>query len=65
MNATSEQLDRMGCGSPRCTHNHDVLYLHSNCHPECDLEVAYHKATHQLLVMCSFCKKKVLAVEVV
>lgn len=52
---TREDLDATGCGNPGCTHDHTVLFLGTNCHPQAGLNVSYDKRTGRLCVTCRRC----------
>lgn len=57
-------MDAAGCGTPNCTHDHTILYLHSRCHPGRGAEVYYDKRTGVLTVKCRVCKRPIALVAV-
>lgn len=62
MALTREQLDQGGCGTPGCTHDHTVLYLHGRCHPSTGARVSYDKRTGTLAVACRRCSALIAVV---
>jgi len=61
---TRERLDRQGCGTKNCTHDHAILYMHSRCHPQAGLDVRYVKADGVLEIHCKLCHKPMAAIQV-
>lgn len=61
---TQVQLDRGGCGTLNCGHDHTILWLHAACHPRAGLAVAYDKSTGRLAVGCKQCKNPVAEIAV-
>jgi hypothetical protein len=61
---TQTVLNDTGCDTPDCGHDHSILFIHSGCHPEEAVEIAYHKDTGTLLVSCSVCEKAVAEIAV-
>jgi hypothetical protein len=54
--ATRSMLNEMGCNRPRCTHDHSVLWLSSQCHPNEGLVVSYEKRNCTLAIVCRSCQ---------
>lgn len=61
---TQATLNKSGCATPNCGHDHDTLYFHGNCHPTATIEVTYEKATGLLYMACGRCGKPVCMVKV-
>ncbi len=59
-----EELDRQGCASPDCTHDHSVLFLHGRCHPSANVTAAYHKKSGVLEIRCGRCTTLVAEIAV-
>lgn len=57
MALTQWQLERGGCATPNCGHDHSVLYLNAKCHPGTGVEVAYIKGQGIARVTCLKCQK--------
>ena len=62
MSLTTAELDRMGCMSPGCTHEAEVLA--QKCHPQAGLMVRYVRTKRALEMTCKRCAKFVAAVAV-
>jgi hypothetical protein len=63
MAATREDLDKLMCGAPGCSHDgHGSLYLHAVCHPAVPPWACY--ADGELTVECSVCGELVVVVAV-
>jgi hypothetical protein len=58
---TQDALKGMGCGDPRCTNEHTVLYLHANCHERKGLDAAYDKDDGTLTLTCRECDREIAA----
>ena len=56
------ELENMGCGTPGCGHDHSVLYLHPNCHPNSGIFPRYVKKDGVLVMVCAKCDGVVGAV---
>lgn len=61
---TRAALDRAGCGTPGCGHDHTVLFLNPVCHPSGGVDVSYDKRTGLLSIRCNTCERRVGDVEV-
>lgn len=59
-----EQLDRAGCATPNCGHDHTVLFLSGECHPGASGNISYSKLTGTISVTCFVCDKPVAEVAV-
>lgn len=57
-------LVHQGCATPGCTEDHDVLYLHSICHPRSKTESFYTHSTGLVTVQCGTCKKFIASFKV-
>jgi hypothetical protein len=53
------ELNKMGCETPNCGHDHSVLFLHASCHPHAGLEAAYHKKDGVVVLECAECDLQV------
>lgn len=63
MIVTKTELNKAGCGSPGCTHDHSTLFLTAACHPAHGLEVKYVKEKEQLVVTCYVCETEVTTIQ--
>ena len=61
---TKNELNVMGCGNPNCREDHNILYMHSSCHPEAGLDAMYSKPTGTMHLICRECEDTVLSVKV-
>lgn len=61
---TRSRLDKMGCSTPNCGHDHSELFLVPVCHERAGLEVKYVKATGYLILTCNECGKLAGTIEV-
>lgn len=61
---TVSVLDKMGCSSPNCQHDHSELYFAQRCHRGAALEARYVKADHTLVLSCSECEWTVAVIKV-
>lgn len=61
---TCEELNQGGCGSPGCTHDHTVLYLHARCHPSAGGRVSYDKRTGNIRIVCRRCEDLIAEIAV-
>lgn len=58
-----EEMDKMRCGEPGCTHeDHDGLFLHGKCHIESPSWVEYRDGV--ILVTCATCNKMIAVIAV-
>jgi hypothetical protein len=64
MALTCEAMDQAGCGTPNCTHDHQVLFLRSTCHPGASTDVAYVKRTGTLRILCHRCERLITEIKV-
>lgn len=53
------ELDAMGCETPNCSHDHNILYLTPGCHPGSGTFVSYSKKQGFIMVECAECEKPV------
>ena len=60
---TQTQLDTVGCGTPGCTSDHSVIYIHCKCGDE-KLAVFYEKITGDFVVECKVCEREVVRIAV-
>jgi hypothetical protein len=57
---TKYDFDAIGCDNPQCDHaDHNLLYLHSQCHPNYPLNVCYDKRQGVVIVSCHHCHEEV------
>lgn len=61
---TQRDLNRMGCGTPDCGHDHTILYLNARCHPKAGTFASYDKSTGSLLIECAKCEKPIVEIAV-
>ena len=61
---TRLELDRGGCDTPNCGHDHSVLFLHSRCHPYAAVEACYEKGSGCVVLRCARCKQLVARIQV-
>lgn len=64
---TRNELDRLGCAMPNCTHDHTKdpdLFFHARCHMSAGSEVSYNKQNGVLTIKCKQCKKLVAEIAV-
>lgn len=61
---TRSRLDKMGCSTPNCGHDHSVLYLVPVCHEDAGLEARYEKRTGHLILECARCGKHAGTIQV-
>ncbi len=64
MTLTRVVLDKMGCATPFCGHDHSILYLHAQCHPRAKLDARYVKDDGVLILTCAVCQKETARVAV-
>lgn len=55
---TYRDLDKMGCDTPNCAHDHSVIYLHARCHMKSGVAVRYEKRGAQLVIECLKCSRE-------
>jgi hypothetical protein len=55
---TAASLDK-ACGTPGCTEDQSVLYLHARCHPESGTRARYIKKDRVLIIDCLECGRRV------
>jgi len=58
------ELDRMGCETPNCTHDHSLLYMSPFCHPQAGCLAIYDKKDGILILQCSTCEMPVGAFQI-
>ena len=56
---TRQQLDQMECSAPDCGHDHAVLNVIAQCHPDAYFAVSYDKKTGTVRVDCATCNTTV------
>jgi len=61
---TRVELDKFGCATPDCGHDHSELYLHQSCHPGAGLYAHYVKASGNLVLECRECEHPVATIAV-
>jgi hypothetical protein len=61
---TRQELDRSGCGTPNCQHDHSVLYLEPRCHVGAGVFAKYTKATGAISFSCAKCRKPIIEIAV-
>ena len=55
---TRSVLNSMGCNAPGCDHkDHNVLFLHPQCHVDAGTWSSYDKATGTLTIRCRACER--------
>lgn len=59
---TREDLDASGCDDPGCTHDHSILYLHSQCHPDHGVTARYDKRQGLVIICCLGCHVEVVRI---
>jgi hypothetical protein len=59
-----EDLNKTGCSTPSCGHDHNELTFHSLCHPESPTWTTYNKEAGTFAISCSRCDKTVALVNV-
>lgn len=64
MALTRVELDKGGCETPGCRHDHTVLYLHGRCHQSAGQRVSYDKRTGNVRVVCRRCDELVVEIAV-
>lgn len=64
MSITRKELDRAGCGTPGCSHDHSVVYFHGKCHLSAPVEASYEKATGEIVMRCARCQELIVRVAV-
>lgn len=64
MALTRVELDKGGCETPGCGHDHTVLFLYSRCHQSAGQRVSYDKRTGNVRVVCRRCDSLVVEIAV-
>ncbi len=65
MPLTRKELDEVGCQDPKCDHSTDgEMFLHSRCHVEADLQVAYDRRAGVLNCYCGACDELLVSIAV-
>ena len=59
-----EDLALIGCGTPGCQTQHDLIYLYAACHSSKKLYLGYDKKKGLLQMRCAVCRKLVAEIAV-
>jgi hypothetical protein len=55
---TRNELNALGCNMPGCDHkDHNVMFLHPNCHAYAGTWASYDKTTDTLTIRCRACER--------
>ncbi len=64
MSLTRKELDRAGCDTPGCGHDHTITHFHGRCHPNACVSAAYDKRTGEITIRCARCEQLIAHVAV-